>query len=322
MTGDGSQGNSSATIPDPVAGIGDRILKAAVGCERSAFLVAPFAKQQIIGRLLDVVSATVEVTLVTRWRPEEVASGVSDLEVLDLIRARGRGGVRLRHHLHAKYYRFDDRVFAGSANLTARAFGWIKPENDELLIELERPLPEFEQWLNEGSVEATDQIAEGVRQAAAHLESTRETDPTPEAGELGSPSPALEWFLPRLRNPDELLRVYAGDQSSLSEGALRDAKEDLRGLDLPPGLSHEAALAFTRSALQMTPTFQLIDRLVASSRRFGEVRDHLRIGLDLGTREEANRIWQTWSRWLLFFFSDRFRMEPRPHSEIIERITD
>src|SRR3546814_15701150 len=87
-----------------------------------------------MARLLGAIPDDIAVTCVTRWRPDEIAAGVSDLEVFDLIRARASGTLLLQPHLHAKLYRTGDRRLLGSANISGRALGWHEPANLEILL--------------------------------------------------------------------------------------------------------------------------------------------------------------------------------------------
>ena len=45
------------------------------------------------------------------------------------------GSFKLHARLHAKYYRFDDRVLVGSANMTASGLGYRHRGNLEILCE-------------------------------------------------------------------------------------------------------------------------------------------------------------------------------------------
>src|SRR3546814_17537694 len=98
-----------------------------------------------MARLLGAIPDDIAVTCVTRWRPDEIAAGVSDLEVFDLIRARATGTLLLQPHLHAKLYRTGDRRPLDSANISGRAPVWPKPANLETLLAADGPndAPDF-----------------------------------------------------------------------------------------------------------------------------------------------------------------------------------
>ncbi len=99
-------------------------------------LVALFIKVGAFQWLLASVADTVSISCVTRWRPEEIAAGVSDLEIWPLLRDRPHSSLWLRPDLHARYYRVDSLCLVGSANLTGTALGWMSHANLELLVAL------------------------------------------------------------------------------------------------------------------------------------------------------------------------------------------
>lgn len=123
--------------------------------EREVVLVAPFIKQPTLRRILNSVPQNVTMTCVTRWEPLEILAGVSDIEVWELLRTRPQASLHLRMSLHAKYYRSDQCVLVGSANLTDAALGWSQRANLELLIPIsadEEDIVEFERELMNSSV--------------------------------------------------------------------------------------------------------------------------------------------------------------------------
>ena len=85
---------------------------------REAVLVAPFIKRGALGRLLAKLPDGVRLLCVTRWRPEEIAAGVSDPDIWLDLQQRAGATLRLCPSLHAKYYRVDEACLLGSANLT------------------------------------------------------------------------------------------------------------------------------------------------------------------------------------------------------------
>src|SRR3546814_20286660 len=90
--------------------LGDALLALLSSATEPVFLIAPFIKQDAMARLLGAIPDDIAVTCVTRWRPDEIAAGVSDLEVFDLIRARASGTLLLQPHLHAKLNRTGSQI--------------------------------------------------------------------------------------------------------------------------------------------------------------------------------------------------------------------
>ena len=97
-----------------------------------AVLAAPYIKEDSLRCLLDAAPRIESLTCVTRWSPSDLAVGASDAAVRGLVMSRG-GSFLLHPTLHAKYYRFDDVVLIGSANMTASGLGLAPNPNLEIL---------------------------------------------------------------------------------------------------------------------------------------------------------------------------------------------
>ena len=117
----------------------DRIL-ALTWSATEAVIAAPYIKEPSLRRLLEHLPQLEQLTCVTRWQAGDIAAGVSDTVVRDLVRSLG-GAFRLHPSLHAKYYRFDDGVLVGSANLTDAGLGVGRIYNLEILA---RPGGDFD----------------------------------------------------------------------------------------------------------------------------------------------------------------------------------
>lgn len=295
--------------------LGDAVLEAARGARTRTLLCAPFVKVGVLRPLLEALSPEIEVELFTRWRPEEVASGVSDTGVLPLLEKRG-GKVFLCDSLHAKLFLFDNAALIGSANLTAKALGWAPNSNLELLLTIPAVTPEVEALAHElrrTSIRATAAIAAEVGRVAAMLPtSPAALPPATEPGE------AKRTWLPLLRDPRDLFLAYRGDERRLSRDSSTAAIADLAWLEVPLGLERTPFEALVGSRLLQAQVVQRVDDRLIESRRFGEIRDLLANTLDLD-REEASIAWQTLMRWMLYFLPGRYARSVPSHSEILVR---
>jgi PLD-like domain len=96
-------------------------LKSAVkGAEQSVTLLSAYIKIAALTWIDDCIGTkSLNISFVARWRPNDLLSGASDLEVYEHARARGwKFGID--PSLHYKIYLVDDRVaLLGSANLTS-----------------------------------------------------------------------------------------------------------------------------------------------------------------------------------------------------------
>lgn len=286
---------------------------------RGLVLVAPFMKVGVLARLLHQLPTDVPVTAVTRWWPQEIAAGVSDIEIWDLFRTRAERRLWVRNDLHAKLYQADDTCLVGSANLTAKALGLSSPANFELLLQMPASDPTivaFHSQLWNSAVEVTEDLFDLTRSlvdALTPLSGAIEID----AASVLIDSPELGRWLPQLRQPEDLRLAYEGRYDELSSAAAYAATVDLETLHVPRGLDGETFREFVGVALLRTPVIAGIDEFVsADERRFGEMRRKL---AELDPLSDPSRDWQTIFRWLLYFLPDRYEYR-RPHfSELIRR---
>lgn len=286
--------------------IGQQLLDLLGGAKGRVLLVAPFMKLDAATRALAAVPATVtNICFITRWKPEEVAAGASDLELFDLVGSRPGASLLLHPCLHAKLYRVDDRCLVGSANLTSKALGWAAPPNLELLVEYDTAaaaVQALERQLLEDAIPATAEIRAAVAAAAASLARTVS----------GSPEPVESW-LPSCPAPERLYNVYADFETfRLADSSAEAGRADLRVLDIPEGLSESAFHQFVVATFSQMPLVQRIKiRLVgattdeAGSKILGEELDPLQ--LPYGDAEIA---WEIFKRWLMAFGGGEFRARP------------
>lgn len=295
-------------------GPGNSVLEAAKEARRRALLCAPFVKIGALTPVLEALDADLEIEVFTRWRPDEIAAGVSDTAVLPLVEEHG-GKTYLCNSLHAKLFAFDDRALVGSANLTAKALGWAHNPNLELLLTVPATTAEvlvLEKELRGCAIPATAAIADEVERVAAMFR------PQAVMPASATTSQAEVQWRPHLREPRELFVAYKGDVRRLTHDSRAAAELDLAQLEVPAGLESSVFAALIGTRLLQEPVIRRVDEFVLEPRRFGAVRDFLATMLDL-EREEADYAWQTMMRWLKHFLPGRYEHSVPSHSEIFVR---
>ncbi len=288
---------------------GDVLLDLAAAAEDVLLLVAPYVKVGALKRILDARNPTGGVKVVTRWRLDELASGVSDIEVYSLLRERG-AKLALHSSLHAKYYAAGNQALIGSANITAAALGWREDANLEILVQSPREgLRHFEHELDAGTIDVDDRLYERFRAALAAFPPVKF-----EGGSEGS-TQLFQGWRPTLRHPEDLHTAYAGAGRDLSRSSREAAQFDLRALSPPPGLSRVQFDLWIGTQLRQHPEAMAIDSFLARPRRFGEMRDFI---VQRGA-VDGDRGWQQWMRWLLHFLGTDYIMRVANYSEIFGR---
>lgn len=294
---------------------GDGILELVRAANDRVVIAAPYIKSPTLRRLLDAVPETVsECICVTRWLPEDIASGVCDLEILNDI-AGARGGRLLVHpHLHAKYYSNGRDCLVGSANLTARGLGWHTPSNVELLVALPaefKGLAEWEHALLGSAVRATEELRDRIRRQADDLKEDKTPRRLPEVEDDVATEAEQTLWVPQCPTPDRLWQVYRGrGADTMVSSAFEAAQADLAALSPPQGLTQDLFTAYVAGILKQMPLLVEIDKLAAAGLTDTKAHEFLAASLGgTGSEEDYAQAWRVVKLWLVHFFPESYRLE-------------
>lgn len=303
--------------------LGNRLVSLCRQADQEIVLIAPFIKAIALDRVLESLGKDIYLLCVTRWLPSEIASGASDLEVFEIVRNH-HGSLWLRQDLHAKYYRSDEHVLIGSANLTNSALGWTSDPNLEILVPIDNSTydnREFEEHLLSEAIEVDLDLYESMAAASKNWPNLDIEYKLDDTVFLQDPPESPRIWIPVSRFPTNLYKVYQDINSDDLPKLTREAGlRDLFVLQPPSGLDEELFNQTIGISLLTMPVFDLIDRQVVTSQRFGAMRDMLRQKCDF-TNDEASRAWQTLIRWIRHFLPDRYEYTRPKHSERITKIT-
>ena len=247
------------------------------------------------------------VRVVTRWLPAEIAVGVSDLEVFDVVAARDGARLDLLDRLHAKIYVADGVALAGSANLTGAALGWSDKPNLELLTTLEATGEAIGQFIDQLTEARPASIEE--RDRVCHLATELGIPKLNLVSDSATTAPAVLW-LPRLAAPVRLFQAYMPQtRDRLAESVLEAALEDLDALGIPPGLPEPAFRLAVADAFRRMPAVQ---RLLAAAADDLRDADGAQIIRQMpGARDlDAEQQWLTVREWMTSFLGDRYEIVP------------
>ena len=220
-------------------------------------VVAPFIKIDALKNVFDVLSPDASIRVYTRWRADEVAAGVSDLDVLDLVAERD-GELLLHPLLHAKAYVTECVALAGSANVTGVGLGWSQRAGLELLFEVSTNDPALQslmQLLELAASVATPDLRDEVAYRAQLLSDRvviRDVDAEEDAGLRVESA----FWVPRYNMPQTAWAAYQGRRSPRIQALVR---QDLAALGVPGGIEREADFnAMVGAALSQGFTGRLI----------------------------------------------------------------
>ena len=294
---------------------GDDIISLLARAERDVLIVAPFIRSSPLARLLRSIQESVDVLVVTRWRPADILAGASDLGVFDLTEANSIP-LLLRHDLHAKLFIADDRCLIGSANVTATALGWRAPSNLELLAPADRSSPGISTFLTElqsGSVPATRNHQVRLRELVEQLRQKQSFIVPETADDENTPGLLPPDWMPGIMNPDELYAVYArGAEADVSRAVLPGMVDELSQLGVSPGMNESEFRAWVSSFIVQTPVVVgVLQRIEVegsvNEKALAQLFDE--IGVDLNDHAPREGL-RTLQRWLTYFLSDGYETTP------------
>jgi hypothetical protein len=286
-------------------------------------LVAPFIKQVALERLIGGIDSSVRLTVLTRWRVDEICAGVSDLSVFDLVRDRPGSRMLLHPRLHAKVLLVDDiKAAVGSANITDSALGFTAHPNAEVMVSLQ-PVPNrlflFLMRLERESVPASEELRRQFEEAV------KAGPPPPDFPVVRIPEAAVDGVMPlfpRFRSPEWLYRGYISVVEFNDRETRSVILDDLEALALPDGLDEPAFTQRVGAGLLALEQVRAFDELVSQPRYFGEMAEWLkgRGVLADQSQEDRKRYLQTLVRWLRHFLPGRYRLEEPKYSELFGRV--
>lgn len=309
--------------------LGEHLKEICSFAREELIIAAPFLKLASLSRLLERVEKSVALTIVTRWHADEIHCGVSDIEVYELVARRGNFRFLLRQNIHAKYYRSDANIVIGSANVTHSALGWRNNENLEVLVSgypHDQFVKSFEADLLARSIPVTDKIyadfqsLKNILLSCGQKPNRNSSDVSLEI-EFENVDP--QCWVPQTRTPENLFKVYTGQNDSVVDAEVRRAESDIFYLKIPHGLDEVSFNKAVGSVFLLQPIISEIDSVAIHLHRFGHYVNLLleRRKNQSVTKDSSKRDLQTIYRWLCYFLPNRFEIVVRNHSEMIHRIS-
>ena len=276
---------------------GARIRALFENAEDEVAVIAPFIKVDALRSLIEVIPAEAHLRCVSRWLPRDIAAGVSDPEILDLLETRGHFSLSLVDRLHAKLYIAGDRCLAGSANVTLAGLGeGGDGSNIEVLVETAIDEPGIAATLE--AIAQDERVATRSMARAARRLAESVTTSTTSAAALDA-----SWF-PGSRRPEQAYRFYAQPPSGFVGVANQVLLADLARSNLPPGLEESEFQDAIRSLLMAIP---LAEALLVASEDTTLTRADASSWLEMisGDDFSPNDLWIAFVSWMAYFFSDR-----------------
>ena len=293
---------------------GDALLDIVRAVRDHLVIVAPYIKTAALQKVIDEVSnGPASLTCITRWLPEDIAAGVCDLDILDVIEGFSGGKLLVHPHLHAKYYRGDSRCLVGSANLTSRGLGWTTPANVELLIELPADSDSLLEWeiaLFDAAIPATQELQENIRREADRLLASGALPQPPEVGQSTNDEALTSQWVPLCPTPEHLWSVYLGQgPDKMVTSAWEAAQKDLASLSVPKGLTKNLFESYITNIFKQMPVIAEIDGLASNGVSDSQAQMFLEDRLGEAAPYPVDMTWRVIKTWFTYFLQQAYRLE-------------
>lgn len=239
-------------------------------------MIVPFVKVDALKTLLTGQKIREGLNVVCRWRPQDIAAGVSDLEVYTLLRAHG-AHLFLNPDIHLKLYVFGKNVALNtSGNLTQRGLGYCDNANIEVgsLVSLRQYDWQKIYRIIDTSCPVDDAL---YARYQSFLEGQPKVEPQAVPSSLLPPARQFTLSaLPALEGPLRLAAYYFGaSRETFSDEDARRAMHDLVVYNVPNGLAESEFDRRLGEAFRRSPFVKdFVDFLrVEKSLRFGAVNN-------------------------------------------------
>lgn len=294
-------------------------------------LYSPYIKKEVVGRLISNVGSDVKIQMICSWKIEDLAKGVSDIEVYHLLKEEG-------HHLfycpslHLKTYLFDDKhLLTGSANLTSKGLGICEDTNLETLVEVD-PIPNdyaiYLKKILKNSFLITDKIYNQIAEIVSGFSEKNDFDPT-ELKELEKNFREVimekDYFLiselPMTNSPKELYMeiLNINDSSVVKPVVAHDIA--LYSLGQQEWDNAEAFESYLSGRFFSHPFIVKLCSFIDRPRRFGEFKEWVQThctNVPVPSRRELTENVQILYGWLKTLGKDKFEYSRPGHTEILE----
>ena len=109
----------------------DSLVSELIDGEKLVLAISPFIKRDALEALIERFPPD-SARVIVRWRMDDLLSGVSDIEIFDVLDELGLS-LYINQNIHLKVFQFSSgSAYCGSSNITGKGLSLNKPYNDEM----------------------------------------------------------------------------------------------------------------------------------------------------------------------------------------------
>jgi hypothetical protein len=297
-------------------------------CSANNFvLFVPYIKAAILSKLLDGITVCQDNAIITTWKPQDIALGVTDIDVFPLCQEKGIT-LLINNRIHLKSYIINDfrSSIVTSSNISNRGFA-LKPNyNYELgafIAELDIDDKIYFDMIIEESKEVTQSFFTQVKKQVSSLQLRRKM---PEEFDIEKDTKDKDFLitaLPMSENVDNLIDIYMGNRN-YDEATLRSAMHDLRLYKISPSCEKEAFLKLLKINFFDHPFIIKFLKYNNIGKSFGTLTEWLHnncVTVPSPRRSDFKSALQRIFRFVIYLSDGAYIIEvPKSRSEILRKI--
>jgi len=300
-----------------------KILESQIQSNDDILLVlVPFIKLQALVKLYSLNLKRNKIKVVCRWRPEDIVSGVSDLEIYPFLRQSG-SELYINSNIHLKLYVFSSNTaFNTSGNMTLRGLGYSESANIEVGNMVSMTTSDWTKIYD--IINSSRLVTNDIYQRFKEYSSKNPpvSRPLPPIDLMPAPKSYTISSLPATDSPKKLADFYfSHEQKNVSPEDMRRAAHDLAIFGIPLGLSSSEFDKRLGDAFRKTPFVTDFIAFLKNARslRFGAVNDWIHNKCEdvpLPYRWEIKENTRIFYDWLVHYHQDISWDRPN-HSQVI-----
>ena len=297
--------------------------------DRPLYILAPFITTSYLEELF---WAQREVHIVTSWRKDHLITGVSNIDLYEVIKRNKSWKLYINDRLHAKVYcRNFESLMVGSANLSKKALMDTERSNHEVLVQLDCSRHDARHICDimKSSIVMNDEIYSQYETWFSKQEVHSEPADAGSVVEFESSNDLfLVSQLPASTSPNRLWEIVSGQVlPDQSWDEMVAAEHDLSNLGLRfTDFDHYSQ--FREHLIRLVPNqaffSAFVDEITTDGMRFGYAKQWIQqncIDDPVPYRKELTRTVQNIFSWIVELFPSEIEIIQPNYSQIIRRIS-
>ena len=289
-------------------------------------IFSPYIKLNALSKLIDGIHKMIKVSIITSWKPADIAFGSSDLSIYPFCKENNYR-LLINNRIHLKTILVDNmtKAYIGSANITEPGLGYSQRHNYEIgsiVTEINTDDQIYFDKIIESSSTISDEYYNSILEEAKNLKK-------PEIDEnfktkIDSKDNFLLTALPMCDSVEYFYSIYSSNSiNDFKPSQLRSAEHDKRLYNIPDGLSKADFIKQLKDNFLKHPFIIKYLDFIDDQKYFGEVSKWLHnivTTVPTPRRQEIKEFQKRVNKFLTYLSDDYETIVPGKQSQKLYRI--